>query len=222
MSDHVADPRAALDRLLTDKGIDYARLSQVIGRNPAYIQQYIKRGSPRRLAEQDRARIAAYLGVSEALLGGPVQRVATPARMRGPGMILVPKLAIGASAGAGASVEGEAIEGEVAFDPKWLRDLGADPRALSIIRVEGDSMAPTLNDGDDILVDGGDAAARLRDGIYVLRMDDVLMVKRVARAPGPGRISVISDNPHYRSWDDLPMTSLQLVGRVVWTGRRVR
>ncbi|WP_447929450.1 S24 family peptidase [Sphingopyxis fribergensis] len=222
MADFDQDPRAALDRLLTERGLDYARISQVIGRNPAYIQQYIKRGSPRRLGEQDRARIAAYLGVSEAMLGGPVQRVATPARTRGPGMILVPKLAIGASAGAGASVDGEAIEGEVAFDPKWLRDLGADPRALSIIRVEGDSMAPTLDDGDDILVDGGDAAARLRDGIYVLRMDDVLMVKRVARAPGPGRISVISDNPHYRSWDDLPMASVQLVGRVVWTGRRVR
>lgn len=222
MIDFVQDPRAALDRLLADKGIDYARLSQVIGRNPAYIQQYIKRGSPRRLAEQDRSRIAAYLGVSEAMLGGPVQRVATPARTRGPGMILVPKLAIGASAGAGASIEGEAVEGEVAFDPKWLRELGADPRALSIIRVEGDSMAPTLNDGDDILVDGGDAAARLRDGIYVLRMDDVLMVKRVARAPGQGRVSVISDNAHYRSWDDLPMASVQLIGRVVWTGRRVR
>ncbi len=222
MADFVQDPRAALDRLLADKGIDYARLSQVIGRNPAYIQQYIKRGSPRRLAEQDRARIAAYLGVSETLLGGPAQRVAGPARSRGPGMILVPKLAIGASAGAGASVDGEPVEGEIAFDPKWLRDLGADPRALTIIRVEGDSMAPTLNDGDDILVDGGDTAARLRDGIYVLRMDDVLMVKRVARAPGPGRISVISDNAHYRSWDDLPMTAVQLVGRVVWTGRRVR
>lgn len=222
MADFDPDPRAALDRLLTERGIDYARISQVIGRNPAYIQQYIKRGSPRRLGEQDRARIAAYLGVSEAMLGGPLQRVATPARVRGPGMILVPKLAIGASAGAGASVDGEAVEGEVAFDPKWLRDLGADPRALSIIRVEGDSMAPTLDDGDDILVDGGDAAARLRDGIYVLRMDDVLMVKRVARAPGQGRISVISDNPHYRSWDDLPMASVQLVGRVVWTGRRVR
>lgn len=222
MSDFVHDPRIALDRLLTDKGIDYARLSQVIGRNPAYIQQYIKRGSPRRLAEQDRARIAAYLGVSEAMLGGPAQRIATPSRVRGPGMILVPKLAIGASAGAGASIDGEPVEGEVAFDPKWLRGLGADPRALSIIRVEGDSMAPTLDDGDDILVDGGDAAARLRDGIYVLRMDDVLMVKRVARAPGQGRISVISDNPHYRSWDDLPMSAVQLVGRVVWTGRRVR
>ncbi|WP_447760323.1 S24 family peptidase [Sphingopyxis panaciterrae] len=222
MTDFDPDPRTALDRLLTEKGIDYAQLSARIGRNPAYIQQFIKRGSPRRLAEQDRARIAAYLGVSEALLGGAVQRVATPARARGSDMVLVPKLAIGASAGAGASVEGEPVEGEVAFDPKWLRGLGADLRALSIIRVEGDSMAPTLNDGDDILVDGGDAAGRLRDGIYVLRMDDVLMVKRVSRAPGQGRISVISDNPHYRSWDDLPMATVQLVGRVVWTGRRVR
>jgi phage repressor protein C with HTH and peptisase S24 domain len=222
VTDFIDDPRAALDRLLQDKGIDYAQLSARIGRNPAYIQQYIKRGSPRRLAEEDRARIAAYLGVPEAALGGPVQRVATVNRVRGPGMVLVPKLAIGASAGAGASIDGEPVEGELAFDPRWLRGLGADPRALSIIRVEGDSMAPTLNDGDDILVDGSDAAGRLRDGIYVLRMDDGLMVKRVARAPGPGRLSVISDNPQYPSWDDLPMTAVRLVGRVVWTGRRVR
>ncbi|MGB3319263.1 MAG: S24 family peptidase [Sphingopyxis granuli] len=223
MTDFDDDPRAALDRLLQERGIDYAQLSARIGRNPAYIQQYIKRGSPRRLAEEDRARIAAYLGVSEALLGGPVRRVAAPVLQRGGGdMVLVPKLAIGASAGAGASIDGEPVEGAVAFDPRWLRDLGADPRALSIIRVAGDSMAPTLGDGDDILVDGSDAATLLRDGIYVLRMDDALMVKRVARAPGEGRISVISDNPHYRSWDDLPMTAVQLVGRVVWTGRRVR
>lgn len=223
MTDIDDDPRRMLDRLLTEKGVDYAQLSARIGRNPAYIQQYIKRGSPRRLGEQDRARIAAYLGVSEALLGGPALRVAAPTpRARRRDLVLVPKLAIGASAGPGASVDGEAVEGEVAFDPRWLRDLGADPRALSIIRVEGDSMAPTLGDGDDILVDGGDAAARLRDGIYVLRMDDVLMVKRIARAPGPGRVSVISDNPHYRSWDDLPLSAIRLVGRVIWTGRRVR
>ncbi len=221
MTDFVDDPRAALARLLADKGIDYAQLSAAIGRNPAYIQQYIKRGSPRRLGEEDRARIAAYLGVAEAMLGGPALRVAAPASRRGPDMVLVPKLAIGASAGAGRTVDGEAVEGEVAFDPKWLRGLGADPRALSIIRVEGDSMAPTLNDGDDILVDGGDAAGRLRDGIYVLRLDDALMVKRIARAGAAGRIAVISDNPQYPSLD-LPMASVRLIGRVVWTGRRVR
>lgn len=215
------DSRAALDRLLRDRGVDYAALSARIGRNPAYIQQYIKRGSPRRLADRDRARIAAFLGVSEAMLGGPERRVASRDGGDGRDMVLVPRLAIGASAGAGASVDGEAVEGSIAFDPRWLRELGADSRALSIIRVAGDSMAPTLNDGDDILVDGADAAGRLRDGIYVLRMDDALMVKRIARAPGQGRISVISDNDHYRSWDDLPMTAVSLVGRVIWAGRRV-
>lgn len=225
MTDFDEDPRVALDRLLADRGVDYAQLSARIGRNPAYIQQYIKRGSPRRLGEQDRARIAAFLGVPEALLGGPQRRVAAPATARPANdrdLVLVPKLAIGASAGAGASIDGETVEGRIAFDTRWLRDLGADPRALSIIRVEGDSMAPTLNDGDDILVDGRDTGERLRDGIYVLRMDDALMVKRVARAPGQGRVSVISDNAHYKSWDALPLSAIQLVGRVVWTGRRVR
>ena len=220
------DPRAALDRLLRERGVDYAALSARIGRNPAYIQQYIKRGSPRRLAEQDRARIAAFLGVPEAMLGGPERRVATlggapSGGVQGRDMVLVPKLAIGASAGAGASVDGEPVEGSIAFDPRWLRDLGADSRALSIIRVAGDSMAPTLNDGDDILVDGGDAADRLRPGIYVLRMDDVLIVKRIAHAPGLGRISVISDNAHFESWPDVPMSAVQLIGRVIWAGRRV-
>src|SRR3546814_12174953 len=109
------------------------------------------------------------------MLGGPVQRVAAPARVRGPGMILVPKLAIGASAGAGASVDGEQVEGEVAFDPKWLRDLGADPRAPSILRVERVSMAPPLDGGDEILVYGGHAPARLRDGLPLLRRRCVLL-----------------------------------------------
>lgn len=223
MSEFDEDPRAVLDRLCQEQGMDYARLSAVIDRNPAYIQQYIKRGTPRRLAEYDRARLAAFLGVAESILGAPLTKVAqSPASNRRGDMVLVPKLAIGASAGLGATVDTEPVHSAVAFDPRWLRDMGADPRTLSIIRVEGDSMAPTLNDGDDILVDSSLDGTRLRDGIYVLRMDDALMVKRVTRAPGQGRIAVISDNSHYKSWDDLPLTALHLVGRVIWTGRRIR
>ena len=66
-----ADPRATLERLIRDRGEDYAGLSRLIGRNAAYIQQYIKRGSPRRLAEDDRRQLAAYFGIDEALLGAP-------------------------------------------------------------------------------------------------------------------------------------------------------
>jgi phage repressor protein C with HTH and peptisase S24 domain len=90
-----------------------------------------------------------------------------------------------------------------------------------MIRVEGDSMLPTLADGDEILVDSGDASARLRDGIYVLRMDDVLMVKRLAVNPAARRVTVQSDNAAYPSWPDCPVGQVDVVGRVVWAGRKV-
>ena len=38
--------RAALARLIEERGADYAGLSRMLGRNPAYIQQFIKRGVP--------------------------------------------------------------------------------------------------------------------------------------------------------------------------------
>ena len=88
--------RDTLDRLIRDRGEDYAALSRLIGRNPAYIQQFIRRGSPRRLAENDRKLLARYLGVDESLLGGPAP---TPAAGD---LIAVPRLAVEASAGPGA------------------------------------------------------------------------------------------------------------------------
>jgi phage repressor protein C with HTH and peptisase S24 domain len=209
------DPRTALQRLIDEKGEDYSSLSRLIGRNAAYIQQYIKRGNPKKLAEDDRRLLARYFGVSEALLGGPDP--AAPAH----DVVTVPQLDVGASAGAGAFAGDEQARSRIAFDRKWLRGVSADPKRLSMIRVEGDSMLPTLADGDEILVDGGDASARLRDGIYVLRMDDVLMVKRLAINPAARRVTVKSDNPAYPSWPDCPLTKVDVVGRVVWAGRKV-
>lgn len=82
-------------------------------------------------------------------------------------------------------------------------------------------MAPTLSDGDDILVAmPSDGPARRRDGIHVLRMDDALIVKRLAFRPD-GRLSVTSDNALYPSYDDVAPDSVAIVGRVIWAGRRV-
>ena len=92
---------------------------------------------------------------------------------------------------------------------------------LSIIRVEGDSMAPTLNAGDDILVDLGDCDERLRDGIYVLRADDALVVKRLALHPAGRRATVQSDNPAYPDWPDCSIDDLHCIGRVIWAGRKL-
>jgi hypothetical protein len=213
-----SDPRAALERLIEERGEDYAGLSRLLGRNPAYVQQYIKRGTPRRLAEDDRRLLARYFGVDDALLGGP------GAERRGEaGLVRVPRLDVGASAGPGALAADERRLGRIGFDERWLRRLGlSEAERLSVIRVEGDSMAPTLHDGDEILVDRGDSAARLRDGIYVLRIEDALVVKRIALSPAGGRISVRSDNEAYPGWPDCDPASVDLVGRVVWVGRRLR
>jgi Peptidase S24-like len=209
------DGRAALARLIKEKGEDYAGLSRLIGRNPAYIQQFIKRGSPRRLAEADRRILARYFGVDEAMLGAPERE---PMR----GLRPVPRLDVGAAAGAGAFDGDERGGGHIAFDPAWLRRVARGaPELLSIIRVAGDSMVPTLTDGDDILVDRGDAVARLRDGIYVLRIEGALVVKRLSLNPAARTLSIRSDNPAYPGWPDCDPDAVDIVGRVVWAGRKL-
>jgi phage repressor protein C with HTH and peptisase S24 domain len=52
-------------------------------------------------------------------------------------------------------------------------------------------------------------------------MDDVLMVKRLAVNPAAKRVTVKSDNPAYPSWPDCPLGKIDVVGRVVWAGRKV-
>jgi SOS-response transcriptional repressor LexA len=213
------DPRAVLDRLVRERGEDYAGLSRLVGRNPAYIQQFIKRGTPRRLGERERELLAGYLRIDEALLGGPARRGA----VQGEDMISVPRLDVGASAGPGGLVEDDRAEDRIDFAAKMLRRLSATPDRLAIIRVEGDSMAPTLAHGDDIMVDSGDAAARLRDGIYVLRRDGTLLVKRLARGLGaaPDSITIVSDNRDLYPAIEAPLRELDIVGRVLWVGRRL-
>lgn len=207
------EPRIALERLITENGDDYAGLSKLVGRNTTYIQQFIKRGSPKKLPEVERGILARYFGVAESLLGGP------PANIAKTGLRLIPKLAVGASAGPGTIPDQETLAGKIGFDEKWLRKQGLEPSKLSLIQVDGDSMSPTLNHGDDIMVDNRVAAA-MRDGVHVIRLDDVLMVKRLASGPG-GRLSVLSDNPAYPGWPDVDGAAVTIIGRVVWAGRRL-
>jgi phage repressor protein C with HTH and peptisase S24 domain len=213
----LSDPRAVLEHLCAVRGEDFAGLSRMLGRNPAYIQQFVRRGVPKRLKEEERRKLARYFSISEAILGGP------PEELRAPdGLVSIKRHPVFASAGPGAIVNAEAGKPYFGFDERWLKALTPTPAAnLSIVRVEGDSMSPTLNDGDDILVDLGDAGERMRDGIYVLRADDALVVKRLALSPMGRRVTVQSDNPAYPDWPDCGLDKIHCIGRVIWSGRKV-
>lgn len=214
--DLTMDARQMLEQLCRDRGQDYASLSRLIGRNSAYIQQFIRRGTPRRLPETERRLLARHFGVAEQMLGADANPAPTS------GLVPVTLLDLTVSAGPGTVAGSEQPVAQIGFDPAWLNRLtaaGADE--LNLVQVEGDSMAPTLLPGDDILVDRSDGEARVRDGIYVLRIEDNLMVKRLTLHPVTRRVTVQSDNPAYADWPDLTLTDINLIGRVIWTGRRV-
>ncbi len=212
------DARATLERLCTERGENFAALSRMVGRNDAYIQQYLRKGTPRRMGEFERRILARYFNVPESQLGGPPEE----APMGHDNLISVARSDVRASAGPGAIPGEERTKPYFAFDPVWLRALTASPASsLSVIRVEGDSMAPTLNAGDDILVDLAACRDQLRDGIYVLRVDGTLLVKRLALHPVGRRVTVQSDNPAYGDLPDCGLDEIECIGRVIWSGLAV-
>lgn len=64
-----ASPRRRLKEIATARGHSLAHLSAILGRNVTYVQQHIERGSPKRLDDDDRRRLAIYLEVDERELG---------------------------------------------------------------------------------------------------------------------------------------------------------
>ncbi|MGI3172536.1 S24 family peptidase [Aeromonas veronii] len=125
-----------------------------------------------------------------------------------------------ASAGFGATVSEELKTDPMAFRTDWLKKEGLSPDRLAVIRAKGDSMEPTISNNDIILVNlcNGDA---LRDGLYVLRIGDSLLVKRL-QFDVLGGINVISDNPGYATQvvTKEQRADVHIVGRVAWAGKK--
>lgn len=198
------DPRSRLRALAAGRGDSLAALSAMLGRNAAYLHQFVTRGSPRRLDPDDRQRLADYFGVEEVELGADAGRRA----------FALPRLDIAASAGPGAFVDGEIVLGAAALDPALAAQLGLVEGQAAIVRVRGDSMEPGLIDGDLIVVDRARRTPDARGGVFVLRIEDAVMVKRIRRTRDG--LSVVSDNPVAAPVPDRPV---EVIGRVVWLMR---
>ncbi|OCC22830.1 transcriptional regulator [Croceicoccus estronivorus] len=214
----MSDVRKRLLELAEEARVSLAALSQMIGRNPSYLQQYIRKGSPRKLDETDRATLAGFFGVAESELGG-VEEISLDSRIgkRMAGWVEVPRLALDASAGPGAFGTDELPFDSFRFSARWLRERDFDAAMLSIITVAGDSMEPLLRDGDEILVDR--TPRPLRDGVHVVRLGEALHVKRVQQLR-PDAIKLISANEAYPPVE-VALADVDVIGRVVWKAGRL-
>src|SRR3954469_21648898 len=107
----LSDPRLVLERLCVERREDFAGLSRMLGRNSAYIQQFVRRGVPKRLKEEERRKLARYFSVSESLLGG------SPGEQDGAnGWVSIKRHPVLVSAGPGAIVSEEFGKPYFAFD----------------------------------------------------------------------------------------------------------
>ena len=103
----------------------------------------------------------------------------------------------------------------------WLRSIiSAEPDAMRVITVNGDSMFPTLADGDTILVDTDQNTVE-RDGIYIVRFGEYRLIKRLHVDPASQQITIYCDNANYPALSPCEPGDVDVVGRVVWLGRRL-
>lgn len=133
--------------------------------------------------------------------------------------VFVPKYEITASAGNGSVIHDESIVDHLAFKRTWVtQSLGLDPTHLALIDVRGDSMSPTIDSGDLILLDTRKGEA-MSEGVYAINLNGSLLVKRI-RLKLSGAIEVCSDNPRYQTETVTGKEAerLHVVGRVVWHG----
>lgn len=213
-------------------------LSLALGKNDAYLQQYVKKGSPQNLREDVRDGLAKILGVPADVFrsesddkridlgkspettdcGDRPDRQISEAN----GRLVIPEYDVQAGAGPGTLIDHVASEnGNIPVDQwqipsRFLEAFTDNVHALAIIQVRGDSMEPDYHSGERVLVD---LAHRnpTPPGVYVVWDGLGLVMKRLEVVFGssdPIKVKISSINPAYNSYER-PLDDLTISGRVV-------
>ena len=216
---------ARIERKLQVLGMSQAELARRVGVSQPTINALIRGGNA---MSKHLHRIAAELETSPAWLAGETDNdspiAVAPSALSALAdkfdLELIPELELGYSMGGGSVFDTYEQRGIVPFSRNWLRPMMRGSFAdLFVARGEGDSMQPTMLDGDLVLIDTAQRDIRQQDRIWAVSYGELGMIKRVRRLPN-GSYQLLSDNP------SVPPIAcadeeMYVVGRVIWIGRRI-
>ncbi|WP_051013739.1 S24 family peptidase [Pararhodospirillum photometricum] len=219
-----------LGELMKKKGLKQKALALKAGLNETAIRDILV-GKSKNPTAKTISAIVAVLGeeASEIFFGGQPMTISKESASQstiiewcGKDIAAIPQYDADFSAGHGSIIGPDSAPlGFQFIECQWLSAVtSASPDDLAVVKVAGDSMEPTLSNGDWILIDRTQSRVR-RDGIYALSFDDACWVKRLSVNFKDKNIRIISDNQSY-PMIEIEEERLTVIGRVVWiVGRRV-
>jgi phage repressor protein C with HTH and peptisase S24 domain len=211
--------------ILEQRGISQSALAVRVGIKQPSVAAWLS-GKTKKIEGENLLNTAAALGVHPEWLAtgsGPIykdgQEEGTfPRTPSEADYALIPHYSTKGACGNGFMNEHVELKGGLAFRRDWLNRFGLDEKTACVISASGDSMFPSINDGDTILIDQRIAPVRSGE-VYAVVIDEEVYIKRLAKEFG---ITVLrSDNPSKATYPDIsvpPGHDLTVIGRVVWRG----
>lgn len=132
--------------------------------------------------------------------------------------VYVPQMTGQISAGGGL-VPDDRIDVRIAFRRAWIQRKG-DPGKMSLVKVSGDSMEPTLLPGDLVLINHDRSYVDPQGGIYAIAVNNEIMIKRIHIVYPDGKVRIISDNRKYEPME-VETEKVHINGKVIWYGREI-
>jgi cyanate lyase len=223
--DKIKQVKARVGELIREKGLSLNSLSLQLGKSGTYLHKFINFDSPKRLDEEVRMKLAAILEVDEQELTDlPITPI--PTHMTGVGVIAdkiasffnkediatIDMVDVTACCGDGIENLPEKVCGHWRLPLVDFKSIvPGDPKNIKMMRAQGDSMTPTINDGDFVWVDISNNFIS-SDGIYLIKTYTGISIKRLHS--GLNSISIICDNSIYDK-EIAQMGEVQIIGRVV-------
>ncbi len=212
--------RRKIDNLITERGLTYAGVSKALHKGIAYIQQYIKTGSPVRLGELDRKKLAQILKVNEQELTDislVASNYTTPPPLEKSYIGKIPEVDVYGGCGCaeearafnvtdnwGNTIQQDNVRQTWAIPAEYLNEIKVNNSNVYIIEALGDSMYPTIASGDKVIIDTSNKGKRPSPaGIFAIWDGVGVAIKRLEIIPNsePPTLRIISDNPKHSTYE---------------------